>query len=721
MLHRELVDAGLRALLPDVGARAAAAGAAAGVPGLPAPARRRGRRSRSTTRRARRSSGTGWSCRTTPWGEPAFVLVGALSHSGRFRGVFCEQMTFGHLAGAMHEVLVALGGTPQGVAHRPDGDDRDRPAPTASRVDAAQLAKHYGVERRGLPAAARAAQGRRRGRDQVPDARSWWRTARGREHRRGAARPRRWCVARRRPRTRPGGDGRRARRRASRCGRCRRSPTRRRSSSSARRRGRRWSRSRPTTTASPPAHAGRTVTVLARVGEPLLRIVSARRRDRRRAPPRPRRRRPDDPHRRARRAARAARCWPRSRPSTPAGASPTGRPATGAGRARAAARHRPASAASVISLDDYASSPRPRRRDDRAPLRSARRRSWPASASSASTAAAAADHADADRRGPITDPDGTDTTGPTSSARCAQRSPPARRPTARARRPRHDPGGGPMSTDTLYQQLRGHLAYLRLPAVADRLAPALEAAERDKPGYTRVPARPARRRGRRRRATPPAGPPALRQAARPQDARAVRLRRPTLAGPPPRRGPRDAALHRGEGQRAADRAARRRQDDARHDPRPPRRRGRLPRLLHHRRRPRRPHRARRDRRPLGDHDALLERPAAAASSTSSATCRCPAKPPRTSSRSSAAATNTARIVLTTNRGIADWGHIFEDTTVAAAILDRLLHHATVLSITGDSYRMRRHRDAINALRPALTGRPQGGEFSSSHLGNSRDP
>jgi DNA replication protein DnaC len=69
------------------------------------------------------------------------------------------------------------------------------------------------------------------------------------------------------------------------------------------------------------------------------------------------------------------------------------------------------------------------------------------------------------------------------------------------------------------------------------------------------------------------------------------------------------------------------------------------------------------------------------------------------------------IILTTNRGIADWGQIFEDTTVAAAILDRLLHHATVLSIPGDSYRMRRHRDAIASLRPALTGRPQGGESS----------
>jgi DNA replication protein DnaC len=37
---------------------------------------------------------------------------------------------------------------------------------------------------------------------------------------------------------------------------------------------------------------------------------------------------------------------------------------------------------------------------------------------------------------------------------------------------------------TRYQQLREQLAYLRLPALAERLAPALEAAERDKPGYT---------------------------------------------------------------------------------------------------------------------------------------------------------------------------------------------------------------------------------------------
>ncbi|MCA1677869.1 MAG: IS21-like element helper ATPase IstB [Actinobacteria bacterium] len=61
------------------------------------------------------------------------------------------------------------------------------------------------------------------------------------------------------------------------------------------------------------------------------------------------------------------------------------------------------------------------------------------------------------------------------------------------------------------------------------------------------------------------------------------------------------------------------------------------------------------------------------------------------------------IALTTNRGIASWGEIFEDTTVAAAILDRLLHHATVISIEGgQSYRMRRHRERLQGLRAGLT-------------------
>jgi len=58
------------------------------------------------------------------------------------------------------------------------------------------------------------------------------------------------------------------------------------------------------------------------------------------------------------------------------------------------------------------------------------------------------------------------------------------------------------------------------------------------------------------------------------------------------------------------------------------------------------------------------------------------------------------IILTTNRGIADWGHIFEDTTVAAAILDRLLHHCHSVLIQGDSYRLKQRKRAglINSAR-----------------------
>jgi DNA replication protein DnaC len=49
------------------------------------------------------------------------------------------------------------------------------------------------------------------------------------------------------------------------------------------------------------------------------------------------------------------------------------------------------------------------------------------------------------------------------------------------------------------------------------------------------------------------------------------------------------------------------------------------------------------------------------------------------------------IILTTNRGVGAWGDIFADTTIAAAMLDRLLHRSVVVNINGDSYRMRTHR------------------------------
>ena len=50
------------------------------------------------------------------------------------------------------------------------------------------------------------------------------------------------------------------------------------------------------------------------------------------------------------------------------------------------------------------------------------------------------------------------------------------------------------------------------------------------------------------------------------------------------------------------------------------------------------------------------------------------------------------IILTSNRGFGDWGQVFADPVVAAAIVDRLLGNATVLNIRGHSYRMRAYQD-----------------------------
>lgn len=62
------------------------------------------------------------------------------------------------------------------------------------------------------------------------------------------------------------------------------------------------------------------------------------------------------------------------------------------------------------------------------------------------------------------------------------------------------------------------------------------------------------------------------------------------------------------------------------------------------------------------------------------------------------------MILTSNRGFGQWGEIFGDPVVATALLDRLLHHAIVVSIEGNSYRLREHADLIPEhlrSRPAL--------------------
>jgi DNA replication protein DnaC len=85
------------------------------------------------------------------------------------------------------------------------------------------------------------------------------------------------------------------------------------------------------------------------------------------------------------------------------------------------------------------------------------------------------------------------------------------------------------------------------------------------------------------------------------------------------------------------------------------------------------------------------------------------------------------MMLTSNRGFAEWGEVFGDPVVATALLDRLLHHAVVIQIEGSSYRLRQHADLVpehvrsKALitpppAPKRRGRPPGKAKSDHELG-----
>jgi len=76
------------------------------------------------------------------------------------------------------------------------------------------------------------------------------------------------------------------------------------------------------------------------------------------------------------------------------------------------------------------------------------------------------------------------------------------------------------------------------------------------------------------------------------------------------------------------------------------------------------------------------------------------------------------MILTSNRGFAEWGDVFGDHVVATALLDRLLHHAIVIQIEGSSYRLRQHADLVpenirarsnfnTPAQPKRRGRPPG--------------
>jgi DNA replication protein DnaC len=58
----------------------------------------------------------------------------------------------------------------------------------------------------------------------------------------------------------------------------------------------------------------------------------------------------------------------------------------------------------------------------------------------------------------------------------------------------------------------------------------------------------------------------------------------------------------------------------------------------------------------------------------------------------------ASTVLTSNKGFEEWGEVLGDEVMAAALIDRLLHHCHLVNIRGNSYRMREHTDLYRALQ-----------------------
>ena len=66
----------------------------------------------------------------------------------------------------------------------------------------------------------------------------------------------------------------------------------------------------------------------------------------------------------------------------------------------------------------------------------------------------------------------------------------------------------------------------------------------------------------------------------------------------------------------------------------------------------------------------------------------------------------ASTVLTSNKSFEEWGQILGDEVMAAALIDRVLHHCHIVNIRGNSYRMREHSDLWQALHPAGTDEPR---------------
>ena len=66
-------------------------------------------------------------------------------------------------------------------------------------------------------------------------------------------------------------------------------------------------------------------------------------------------------------------------------------------------------------------------------------------------------------------------------------------------------------------------------------------------------------------------------------------------------------------------------------------------------------------------------------------------------------TPTPRWRITSNRGFEQWGEILGDAMVTAALIDRLVHHATMITLKGKSYLARSARATFDQVLQTITG------------------
>ena len=72
---------------------------------------------------------------------------------------------------------------------------------------------------------------------------------------------------------------------------------------------------------------------------------------------------------------------------------------------------------------------------------------------------------------------------------------------------------------------------------------------------------------------------------------------------------------------------------------------------------------------------------------------------------------TGSMIITTNRNFEDWGTLFGDRVIASAIIDRIVHHAVIVKLTGPSYRVKNLMELQELYgegdeQPTKRGRPK---------------